>query len=387
MDAGKSSAIGKALASVIQSALCLACMTVGVSAIATSTALGQAGIADNQQELLQNSTDPAYGFRRGSVIVAPIPFKNPLLGAGLAVGGAYMFQDESESKSSSIGLGGFRTDNGSVGYGAFANVYFGANEWILKVFAGQADVNYDLYSSIGIVPVRQDGAFVQTTLAYGVTPNLSFGVIARYLETTVTPELNFLSRLPREFRLDAAATFLSAGGVMDWDRRDDGLYPTSGSRLAFTGYKGTEIERENRNYTKAYATLDGYYPIWASGVVASRLATCATSGAAPFFDSCSVGNTDALRGFPATQYLGSRSLSAQVEYRQRIGKRFGVVAFAGASLIGDDFANILDEETHSAAGLGLRYRLSRGFPVDFSIDSSINDDGEQLVYIYVGQRF
>ena len=175
--------------------------------------------------------------------------------------------------------------------------------------------------------------------------------------------------------------------MADWDRSDNSLYPTSGTRLSFTGYQSSELERGNREYSKAYVTFDLYHPLWSSGVLAGRLATCGASDRAPFFDTCSVGNTDGFRGFPATQYLGNRSASAQVEFRQRFGSRFGVVAFGGAALVGESYGTMTDNGTHSAAGLGLRYRLSRGFPVDFSVDGSVNNDGEKLVYIYVGQRF
>ena len=41
----------------------------------------------------------------------------------------------------------------------------------------------------------------------------------------------------------------------------------------------------------------------------------------------------------------------------------------------------------AAGGFGLRYRVSKKFPVDFSVDGSWNDEHEGLLYISVGQRF
>ncbi len=40
-----------------------------------------------------------------------------------------------------------------------------------------------------------------------------------------------------------------------------------------------------------------------------------------------------------------------------------------------------------AVGLGLRYRVSKKFPVDFAVDGSLSDEGDSLLYISVGQRF
>ncbi|WP_298855722.1 hypothetical protein [uncultured Ruegeria sp.] len=107
----------------------------------------------------------------------------------------------------------------------------------------------------------------------------------------------------------------------------------------------------------------------------------------PFFDQCSLGATDAFRGFPVTQFLNLRSVSLQVEYRHRLTNRFGAVAFAGAGLTGDSFSNLSTGGTHSAAGLGARYRVSKKFPVDLSVDWARNNDSEDQLYIYVGQRF
>ena len=100
-----------------------------------------------------------------------------------------------------------------------------------------------------------------------------------------------------------------------------------------------------------------------------------------------LGLNDGFRGFTATQFIDDHSISAQVEFRQRIGGRFGAVAFAGVGSVGPGYGLLNQRGTHSAVGIGARFRLSRKFPVDFSTDLSWNDTGERLLYIYVGQRW
>ncbi|SEF39492.1 hypothetical protein SAMN05421751_10135 [Jhaorihella thermophila] len=61
-------------------------------------------------ELAERNADlphPAarFGFGQGSFIAAPIPFKSPLIGNGLALGGGYVFRSDEESKSSHLALG------------------------------------------------------------------------------------------------------------------------------------------------------------------------------------------------------------------------------------------------------------------------------------------
>ena len=61
--------------------------------------------------------------------------------------------------------------------------------------------------------------------------------------------------------------------------------------------------------------------------------------------------------------------------------------FAGAGVVADSYDALGDAEVLYAGGIGLRYRLSKKFPMDFSIDAAINHDGEQTTYLYIGQAF
>ena len=81
-------------------------------------------------------------------------------------------------------------------------------------------------------------------------------------------------------------------------------------------------------------------------------------------------------------------VSLQLAWRGRVGQsRFGYAVFAGAGRVAEDMNHIGDADTHSAAGIGLRYRVSKKFPVDFAVDAAYNDEHSFTTYIYVGQRF
>jgi hypothetical protein len=75
------------------------------------------------------------------------------------------------------------------------------------------------------------------------------------------------------------------------------------------------------------------------------------------------------------------------DHRHRSGYRLGYALFAGVGRVADDFSSLSDTDDLSAAGVGVRYRVSRKFPVDFSVDVAVNTDEESTTYIYVGQRF
>lgn len=325
-----------------------------------------------------------YGFRKGSVIVAPVPFSSPMIGSGLALGAGYLFKTGPEANTSVVGLGGLRSDNGSRAVAAVVSLASPGNRWQLKAFAGRADAAYDLFTSLGALPVRQEGRLARINAAYGFTGGLSAGIILRYLETELSPEAGLL---PGSLQPDADLEIGTAGVSLDWDRRDDSDYPTEGTRLTAIATRSYTLGSLSRSYDRGYAIFDGYRPLGDSSSLAMRGTVCAASGGTPFFDQCSIGATDNMRGFNSTQFLGLRSVSVQAEYRQRFSERWGGVVFAGTGWTGGRFGELAQGGSHSAAGAGVRYRVSKKFPVDFSVDASRNNQREDQLYIYVGQRF
>ena len=327
-----------------------------------------------------------FGFNNGSVIVAPVPFSNPMIGSGLALGAGYLFKTDPNSKTSVIGIGAMRSDNGSQAVGLMTNLAFDNNRWLVNFFAGKADVRYDLYAGSFAVPIHQDGDLARLNLAYGVTEDLSFGGVLRYVNTSISLD-GTGSSIPPEYSPDLKLEIITAGFSADWDRRDNSDYPTDGSRLTAEATRGFFIDRDRASYDMAHAIYDVYHPLGDASTLAFRGVVCAATDETPFFDQCSIGATDNMRGFNSTQFSNLRSTSLQTEYRHRFGPRWGAVAFGGIGWTGANFDSLGDGGSHSAVGLGVRYRVSKKFPVDFSVDFSHNNLGDDQIYIYVGQRF
>lgn len=323
------------------------------------------------------------GFKSGSIVVAPVPFKNSLIGGGLALGGGYMFKLDEGSDTSIIGLGGMRSENGSNAYGLMGNFAFAQNKWQFNFAAGEADVYYDLYLGSVPVPIRQDGQLYNSTLLYGLSDTVHIGGGLRYLETTIDYSSGGTFPPLPDTNLELAVLSLLA----KWDTRDDTFSARSGHLINANLSYGEVLNSSGRSYAKATAIYTGYTPLGASNSLAYRAAVCGSDEAAPFFEKCSLGGTDALRGFSPTQYLDDALLSAQLEFRQAISGRFSAVAFAGVGKTGEDLDALFGSPLRSAGGVGVRFQLSKKFKAVFSVDASINDEREDLLYIYVGQRF
>lgn len=342
---------------------------------------------DPLSQTVRENPEETVGFRNGNFVAVPVPFSSPGVGSGLALGGGYLFKLNPEARTSVIGVGALASEKGSEAYAALANIILGENKWLLNLLIADADLRYDLILGDLEIPLRQKGELANIGLAYGVTPDLSFGGKVRYLDTNVALDFGAGGTLPPELIPDASIELVNVSLTADWDLRDDTDYPTDGFRLYGELMQGIALNSDERRYEKLFGNLDGYYPVGERTVLSGRATGCGSSEDTPFFDKCSIGITDNFRGFNATRFLDDRMMSFQVEVRHRFTNRIGGVAFAGVGWSGDEFDDFWDNGSNTAAGVGVRYRVSRNFPVDLSVDVARNDLDDDLLYIYVGQRW
>ncbi|KPA22330.1 Surface antigen [Shimia sp. SK013] len=346
------------------------------------------GLADTGTEVLTDQISKANaedtGFKNGSVVVAPIPFRNELVGAGLALGLGYLLKTDEDSDTSMIGIGALRSENGSEAVAATASFAFLENTWKLNLTAGQADMFYDLYIGNLKFPVNQDGTLVNAELLHQAWQNTHVGGRLRYLDTTLAynTALPALPVLPL-----VTAELVSLSALLRWDTRNDTFSATSGHYLDVEAMHGELLNQNNHNYQKLTARFTTYRAFSPRNSVALRATACMASSSAPFFDKCSLGGTDSFRGYNPTRFLNSRLLSFQGEFRHNFTDRLSGVAFAGIGFSGPSFERLDNGGGQIAGGLGGRYQLSKKFKAMFSVDVARNEAGENTLYVYVGQRF
>lgn len=363
--------------------LVLASLQAVVLSIIASTAIAQDTLSATVVDNFGLDPETSFGFREGSFIVAPIPIVDPTIGNGFVVVGGYLFQMDEDSSTSFVGLGALKTDGGSFGFGLSGKLYLDANRWQFGLTAGQVELDYDLYILGQPVPLKQSGTLVNFTGAYGLTSQFSLGTDIRYLDSKLEFASPVLGGLGGFLDLE----ILNVGLTADWDRRDDTIYPTNGTHLYLLATRGIILDGIIDDYDKAVLKFDAYKPVFEKNVIAVRAVTCAASENAPFFDSCALGGPDAFRGYPVTQHIDSRLLSFQIDWRGEFTQRFGYSVFGGVGAVGASYEDMFANDYLAAVGVGARYRLSKDFPLTFSIDATVNKSGDQLLYVYIGQRF
>ncbi|MEV8465169.1 BamA/TamA family outer membrane protein [Fluviibacterium sp. DFM31] len=371
----------------------LVCATALLALLAAVPTLAQ----DAQQPTLPEPPAPSpdtataskdYGFGAGSMLVVPIPLNSPTFGTGLILGAGYVFQEDEKSDNSFIGAGALATNNGSRAGAIGASLSLDEKRHNGVLYLAAADVTYDLYVAGDPLEVNQDGVALNAEYRYGFTPQLLAGLGFQYLESRVNAVGD--ATLPPGIQELTDITLASLGLVAQWDTRNDSLYPTKGGLAEFNFLTNQVSGGASFSYLKTTLALDHYWSLGPQTVLAANAAGCLVEDEAPFFDSCLLGSQ--IRGFSLFQYYGDQMVTAQAELRQNFTKRFGGVAFAG---VGETLSSLefsqktltRDSGRRYAGGLGLRFRVSKDFPVDLSLDVAINDLDEKNIYFYVGQAF
>lgn len=110
-----------------------------------------------------------------------------------------------------------------------------------------------------MLPIRQDGTLGNLTLAYGVTPEFSFGLVRCYLDTQITPAFPGLPPLPPRFANALRLEILSLGLTADWDSRNDSDYPTSGFLISTTLTRGLVLRGMAQDYAHGTLAANSYH--------------------------------------------------------------------------------------------------------------------------------
>lgn len=260
-----------------------------------------------------------------------------------------------------------------------------------KVGGGGYRTSTDAYDETG-VGVRAD-----VTRRFGKTSYLTFG---GSLDYSKTEEQQTILMSPLGENLITVAG-LAAGAL---DRSDDPLDPKRGWRLEIRAEPTYLIGDKSLPYLKLQSQGSVYVPFGekARTVVAGRLRVGSIIGGTipevPASRRFYAGGGGSVRGY-AFQAIGPRDtentpqggaslLETSIELRQKVGERWGFVAFVDAGAIGTDKFPTGDDFS-VGAGVGVRYDLGFGpirADIAIPLDKREGDPSFQI-YLSIGQAF
>ncbi len=237
--------------------------------------------------------------------------------------------------------------------------------------------------------------------------NLTAGVERRLSDTlTASAGLSFeYERVVDNTEESDRFTYVGLPLSLRWDRTDDLLSPTEGTRLTtgFTPY--FEALGSSQDLFRLRATGSAYYDFGSDGdtVVAGLIGLGALAGETLEDISADkrfyAGGGGTIRGYDFQSVgpldadddpIGGRSLfHFSLELRQRVFGDFSLVPFIDGGTVFDAEFPDFSEELRFGAGIGVRYETGFG-PLRFDVATPINGrdrDDDVAFYISLGQAF
>jgi hypothetical protein len=328
-----------------------------------------------------------------NLIVAPLPDRTPTFGWGLKlITGVFLDLDKKhpDTPPSMAGLFGFYSENDSYFVGTGGKFNLADDRFRLDTAAAYMDINYRFYGvgneagDDGLsVRLTQRSPFYFVTGKYEVFPDGYLGL--GYMYSDIETKVGLGDVLPGSPELVFDLKVAGVQVPFQYDTRDDHQYPRNGllvdaKAMLYRELAGSDVEAESYS-----VSANSYTSIRNKDVLAIRGKVQATSEGTPFFLLASVGGRGGLRGYEQGRYQDRMMYAVQAEYRWQLSDTWKVVGFAGVGEVAADFGSFFNNFL-PAAGVGLRYALSKKFGVNLAVDVAHGKNGTEY-YLSVGEAF
>ena len=325
------------------------------------------------------------------LVIAPIPAYSPQLGWNLTLGGAYFLDiGEKDADVSPSLVGGFAmaAENGSYAYGAGTYLHLLNDKLRVKAGAAHIDIRYRFYG-IGNeidflnIDVLQEGPAYFLTGSWNVWKKLYVGLGYRRgsVDTRLRFDVDDSSFFDPVLNIELGAISIP----IEIDSRDHEQFPRNGWQILgqtvlYRESVGSDFEAETYKLS-----INRYFPMRETDVLAARLVVRSASEDVPFFLLSTFGGTTDLRGYPSGRYRDRQMYAVQTEYRWQLSDRWIFTGFAGVGEVAEHFSE-MGRNFLPAGGVGARFVLSEKHKIGLSFDVATGKDGTE-VYFGVGEAF
>ena len=328
----------------------------------------------------------------GHWVVAPLPFRNELLGIGIVVGAGYLYgasANDANARHSIAGGAGMYAEGGSWAALAAHRGYWSEQRYRTTVALATGDLLYHGELESGgaenklAVGQELSGGLVQGAVRIGANGWLGAGFLRGTTDVRIrnsTPP--FVADLLAPAQIDISNLLLNG----ELDSRDNDLYPRSGQYAQAEALVAREDLGADTNYHSLELEWNGYRRFGEDHVLALRVAGKIVDGDAPFFALAWFGSGVDLRGYTPGRYIGESMVALQGEWRWQATPRWGFVAFGGTGKVSGALGEIDTGAWLPAGGVGVRFRLVKALPLNMRADFAWGRD-DSTFSLAVGESF
>ncbi|MEZ9235137.1 BamA/TamA family outer membrane protein [Shewanella sp. 10N.286.52.A9] len=324
----------------------------------------------------------------------PGPFYNPEMDLGVGISAVGLYQvdpDDEVSQLSSLVINGLASINGALGVSIENKTFLNEDRQRLYLNAELSDIP-DVFYGIGYDENYQDdnrtdfsGRVISANPMFlqRVSSNVFVGAGFDFSYAKAS-SIDILESEVDITPLEASSRSVGINLLANYDSRDNVLNPEQGkiAQIDVGVYRkdlGSKTDFEVVN-----ALYSTYYPVAGSDVLAWQIRGRFTHGDVPWDQLSKAGGGDLLRGYTSGRYRDKQMLLAQVEYRQNLSGRHGMVYWVGAGVISDKFSELASSDVLPNTGIGYRFEVKPR--VNLRLDLAFGD-GDSGFYFNVNEAF
>ena len=318
-------------------------------------------------------------------LLAPTFSSDPKLGNTLGVLGAYLYDFDELSPSSTFGVTGSYSDSDSIVYGAFAKMYFDEDQQRIFFGLGGANINNEYNDFLGSGwPLQSSdnlrGVFLRYTHSWA--ENWYAGALATSSNYSITGDSASAEGILNIIGLTGFDSN-GIGFIVERDTRDNQNSPQQGSL----------INIQNIAYRKGLggdSTFDVYNLKYLAFAQLFRNHVTALHFDGRWTHNAPKGGYSSiqLRGYTRGEYLAPNSTSFEVEQRIPVKGKIGATVFAGVSTLYDKISDMEDGSNwFPSAGIGVNYMLKTEQKMIIRSDIAFAKAGRIAFYLQFGNAF
>lgn len=385
-------------------------MGLGATLIVVVLMAASAGVAVTEEESEEEKEsfwsqfkDPEdgkfdlVGDREGGSGFLPIviPFNEPVFGFGAVLGLAYFHPQDAEvareraggrdvPPSTTFGLGAY-SENGTWALaGGHHGVWRdGRVRYLGALTYASANLNFygigaDIVPGGFSIPFEIEGwGIVQKAkVRLGNSPFFLGGKYS-YLASDVA------FRFTTDLALEGTSKLAGLSVLLDYDTRDNSFTPNHGSYVKTSFTRFADKLGGDFNYNGFDLEMFRWWLLFRERVVfGGRFELHHAGDGAPFYALPWVG----LRGIPAYRFLGRYAVTAEIEPRWKLDKRWSVLGFYGTGRAAKHFDTLDDAERASSYGAGFRYLVARKLGLAIGADIAKGSE-DTILYLAFGNSW
>ncbi|WP_308238810.1 BamA/TamA family outer membrane protein [Prevotella sp.] len=209
-----------------------------------------------------------------------------------------------------------------------------------------------------------------------------------FIGPTITFDYIHGSQIERPELLNGqrATTYnIGAGFTLLYDTRDNLTAPKRGVYLSLQQLFRPRFMGNKYAFSTTDLHTSGYVPLWKGATLAADFRTLLNFGNPSWAMMALLGDSYSMRGYYEGRYRDKHKIETQIELRQHIWRRNGIVLWAGAGTVFPKFSEMRMSHVLPNYGLGYRWEFKKN--VNVRLDYGFGKAGQSSFIFNINEAF